>query len=346
MPWAEAFIRNQIPEQPENSNERILTYTEALHEALDLAMEFDPKVFILGQGIDTPPNGMFGISKGLWEKYGHQRCFDTPLSEAAMTGICTGAAMAGLRPIYFHNRPDFLFLAMDQLINHAAKMHYMDAGKTSVPLVIWAAISRGWGSGPQHSQSIHGMLMGIPGLKIIVPSTPADAKGLMLSAIADNNPVLFFDHRFIMRQKGPVPMGMYRIPLGKGVYRQKGRDLTIAGVSHTLQLAIQALHELQEEEGITADIIDFRTLKPLDTDILFESVEKTGRLLVVDTGWEIGGFNAEVGFQVAEHCFNFLKAPIRRIGFPDIPTPAGFALEQLYYPDVKKIKLKIKEVLT
>jgi len=304
-------------------------------------LELDPKVLVLGQGVNDP-KGMFGVTTGLHEKFGKDRVFDTPLSEEGMTGICTGASMNGLRPVYMHNRPDFLLLAFNQIVGHASKIHYMDNGETNVPLVIWSAIGRGWGSGSQHSQAIQGLLLGVPGLKIVMPSTPHDAKGLMLSAIADNNPVLIFEHRWSMRNKGVVPEGAYKISLGKGIYRRKGNDLTIVGTSHILELAIKAADEL---EGITADVIDLRTIKPLDEKIIIDSLQKTGRILIVDTGWEMGGVCAEIGCMVAEKGFSFLKGPVRRLGLSDIPSPAGFTLEQYYYPDVKKITHVIKDMV-
>ncbi len=341
MPWAEALIKSQTEHVVGQTGERELSYTEALNEALALALELDPNVFVLGQGVDDP-GAMFGVTKGLDQRFGSQRVFDTPLSEEGLTGICTGAAMTGLRPVYMHNRPDFLLLAFNQIVNHASKIHYLDNGETRVPLVIWSAIGRGWGSGAQHSQAIQGLLMTVPGLKIIMPSTPYDAKGLMLAAIADNNPVLIFEHRWLMKQQGAVPEGLYKVPIGKGVYRQRGDDLTIIGSSHALQLAIQAVDQLPE---ISADVIDLRTIKPLDKDIILESVRKTGRALIVDTGWAMAGVCAEIGCVIAENFPQVLKYPVRRIGLPDLPAPAGFTLEQFYYPTAEKITATIKEML-
>jgi pyruvate dehydrogenase E1 component beta subunit len=342
MPWAEKLLTSKSNDTQAPEEGRVLSYMDALHEALSLALKLDPKVLVLGQGVNDP-KGMFGITTGLHEKFGANRVFDTPLSEEGMTGVCTGASMNGLRPVYMHNRPDFLLLAFNQIVSHASKIHYMDNGETRVPLVIWSAIGRGWGSGSQHSQAIQGLLLGVPGLKIVMPSTPYDAKGLMLSAIADNNPVLIFEHRWSMRNKGVVPEGAYKISLGKGIYRRKGNDLTIVGSSHILELSIKAVDEL---EGITADIIDLRTIKPLDEEIILESLQKTGRILIVDTGCEMGGVCAEIGCLVAEKGFSFLKGPVRRLGLPDIPSPAGFTLEQYYYPDVKKITHLIKDMVT
>lgn len=341
MAWAEVIskspIRDTLP-----TDGRMLSYAEALNEALDLAMGVDKGVVVLGQGVDDPA-ATFGVTKGLQQKHGEKRVFDVPLSEEGMTGIITGAAMGGLRPFMTHNRPDFFLLTMNQLVTHAAKICWLDEGRHSVPFVIWAATGRGWGSGAQHSQSVQGLLIGIPGLKIVTPSTPHDAKGLLLSALADPNPVVVLEHRLVMRQKGFVPEGFYTIPFGKGAYRRKGTDLTIVGISHALDLATQAIDQLSDS-GVTADVIDLRTLKPLDEEIIFESVEKTGKLLVVDTGWAIGGVCAEIGCLVAEKRFSALKAPICRIGMPDVPTPAGYTLEQHFYPDVDRIKAVIRKM--
>lgn len=342
MPWAQTLIASKATDLSSSEGGRVLSYVDALNEALALALNLDPKVIVLGQGVNDA-KGMFGVTTGLNKKFGEARVFDTPLSEEGMTGICTGAALNGLRPVYLHNRPDFLLLAFNQIVSHASKFHYIDNGKSSVPWVIWAAIGRGWGSGSQHAQAIQGLLLGAPGLKIVMPGTPYDAKGLMLAAIADNNPVLIFEHRWSMRQKGVVPEGMYTVPLGKGIYRRRGNDLTIVGTSHALELAMQAMDDLNKQ-GITADIIDLRTLKPLDEAIIFESLKKTGKILVVDTGAQMGGICAEIGCLVAEKAFSDLKAPVRRVGLPDIPIPAGFTLEQYYYPDKNKIAGVIKEM--
>ena len=342
MPWAAALITSKSNELPIPQEGRVLSYVDAIKEALFLALGLDPNVIVLGQGVNDP-KGMFGVTTDLHKTFGLERVFDTPLSEEGMFGVCTGAAMNGIRPVYLHNRPDFLLLAFNQIVTHASKFHYLDNGETNVPLVSWAAIGRGWGSGAQHSQAIQGLLLGVPGLKIIMPSTPYDAKGLMLAAIADNNPVLIFEHRWCMRNKGLVPEGMYKVPLGKGVYRRTGKDLTIVGTSHSIELAAQAVDEMADT-GITADVIDLRTLKPLDEEIILESLKKTGQILVVDTGWQIGGVCAEIGCLVAEKAYHDLKAPVRRIGLPDIPAPAGYTLEQFYYPDKFRIIQTIREI--
>jgi len=343
MPWDEGLVNSLVYDAPDPKTGRALGYAKAINEALDIALAHDPGVFVLGQGVDDPGR-MFGTTKGLQEKYGTARVFDTPLSEEGMMGVCTGAAMNGMRPVYMHNRPDFILLAFNQLVTHASKYHFMDNGQTTVPMVVWAAIGRGWGSGAQHSQSIQGLLLGVPGLKIVMPSTPYDAKGLMLAAIADNNPVLIFEHRWLMKKDGMVPEGFYTVPLGKGVYRRHGKDVTIVGASHALEVALQAAGKLADE-GIETDVIDLRTLKPLDEQIIAESLKKTGRLLVVDTGWAMGGVCAEIGCLAAEKWFHHLKAPVRRVGLPDVPTPAGYTLEQFYYPDAQKISAVVREMV-
>jgi acetoin:2,6-dichlorophenolindophenol oxidoreductase subunit beta len=342
MPWDEALVNSLTYDAPDASAGRVVSYVSAVREALDYALREDPRVFVMGQGVDDP-SAMFGTTRGLAEQFGHSRVFDTPVSEESMTGIAAGAAMNGMRPVYMHNRPDFILLAFNQLVTHASKIHFMDAGQTSVPMVIWAAIGRGWGSGAQHSQAIQGLLLGVPGLKIVMPSTPYDAKGLLLAAIADNNPVLVFEHRWLMKKDGIVPAEPYIVPIGKAVCRRKGRDLTVVGASHAIELAERAADEVARM-GIDVEVIDLRTIKPLDQDTVIESVRRTGRLLVVDTGWATGGVCAEVGFLVAERAFDSLRAPIRRIGLPDVPTPAGKTLETYYYPDAARMASAMTEL--
>jgi pyruvate dehydrogenase E1 component beta subunit len=343
MPWDEALVNSLVYERPDPNDGPVKRYPQAINEALTLALDHDPSVFVLGQGVDDP-SAMFGTTRGLQERFGSTRVFDTPLSEEGMMGVATGAAMNGLRPVYMHNRPDFVLLAFNQLVTHAAKFHYMDNGQTRVPLVVWAAIGRGWGSGAQHSQAIHGLLLGVPGLKIVMPSTPYDAKGLLLSAIMDDNPVCFFEHRWLMRMDGVVPDGAYRIPIGKGIHRRVGSDVTIVGVSHAIELGVQAAATLAAD-GIDAEVIDLRTVKPLDEEIVLESLKKTGRLLVVDSAWMKGGLCAEVGCLAAEKGFGDLKAPVRRLGLPDVPTPAGYTLETFFYPDADRIATAARELV-
>jgi pyruvate/2-oxoglutarate/acetoin dehydrogenase E1 component len=342
MPWDEALVNSLTYAAPDAREGRVVGYVSAIREALDFGLAEDPRVFVMGQGVDDP-SAMFGTTKGLAEKYGSRRVFDTPVAEESMMGVAAGAAMNGMRPVYMHNRPDFILLAFNQLVTHASKIHFIDNGQTSVPMVIWAAIGRGWGSGAQHSQAIQGLLLGVPGLKIVMPSTPYDAKGLLLAAIADNNPVLVFEHRWLMKKDGVVPAEPYVVPIGKAVCRRRGRDLTVVGASHAIELAERAATEVARM-GIDVEVIDLRTIKPIDRETIVESVQRTGRLLVVDTGWAIGGVCAEVAAVVAEHAFEALRAPIRRIGLPDVPTPAGKTLESYYYPDVPKMAAAMIEL--
>jgi pyruvate/2-oxoglutarate/acetoin dehydrogenase E1 component len=342
MPWDEALVNSLTYDAPDAQAGRVVGYAAAIREALDYVLTEDPRVFVMGQGVDDP-SAMFGTTRGLAGKHGGRRVFDTPVAEESMTGIATGAAMNGMRPVYMHNRPDFILLAFNQLVTHASKIHFMDNGQTSVPMVIWAAIGRGWGSGAQHSQAIQGLLLGVPGLKIVMPSTPYDAKGLLLAAIADNNPVLVFEHRWLMKKDGVVPEEPYVVPIGKAVCRRRGRDLTVVGASHAIELAERAAAEVSRQ-GIDVEVIDLRTIKPLDHETIIDSVRRTGRLLVVDTGWMIGGVCAEVAAVVAERAFEALRAPIRRIGLPDVPTPAGKTLESYYYPDVSRMTAAMTEL--
>ena len=343
MPWDEGLVNSLVYDKPDPAEGRVVGYAKAINEALALALHNDSGVFVFGQGVDDP-SAMFGTTRGLQQQFGPERVFDTPLSEEGMMGVATGAAMNGMRPVYMHNRPDFILLAFNQLVTHASKFHFMDNGQTTVPMVVWAAIGRGWGSGAQHSQAIQGMLLGVPGLKIVMPSTPYDAKGLLLSAILDNNPVCVFEHRWLMKKDGVVPEGFYRVPLGKGIYRRRGDDVTIVGASHAIELGMQAANILAAD-GIGAEVIDLRTLKPMDEAIILESLHKTGRIVAVDTAWMKGGVCAEIGCLAAEKGFRDLKAPVARVGLPDIPTPAGYTLEQFYYPDAARIAAAARALL-
>jgi len=345
MDWSKTRIEEKelaAPGETESPGRR-LTYVAAIREALELALTRDENVFVMGQGVDDPV-GMFGITLDLHKKYGADRVFDTPLSENALTGIAIGAALTGLRPVYMHQRPDFLLLAMDQIVNHAAKWSYMFGGYVRVPMVIWAVVGRGWGGAAQHTQAIQALFNHVPGLRLVMPSTPGDAKGLLLSSIADNNPVIIIEHRWLFGQTGPVPEGLYTIPLGCGVNRKAGKDITIVAVSYMVVEALRAAQELQER-GIDAEVIDPRTLKPLDEEIILNSVKKTGRLVIADTGWKTGGVGAEIAALVAEKGFEYLKSPIRRVASLDIPTPASYALEAKFYPGKADIISSCQEIM-
>jgi pyruvate dehydrogenase E1 component beta subunit len=345
MPWSRIRPEYNEPDyyEEKETGTRRIAYSEAVREGLRQALALDPNVFVMGQGVDDP-SGMFGTTLGLHEEFGRERVFDTPLAETALTGVAVGAALGGMRPVYFHNRPDFLYLAMDQLANHAAKWSYMFGGAVSVPMVLWSCIGRGWGSAAQHSQALQGLFMHIPGLKLIMPATCFDAKGLLLAAIKDNNPVLILEHRFNFKQKGIVPEEMYTVPIGKGIIRRQGKDVTLVATSHLVTDAFLAAQDLAEK-GIDAEVIDPRTLRPLDESLILESVRKTGRLVIVDTGWKTGGVTAEISALAAEKAFRFLKSPVCRVTCPDLPTPAGYSLEQAYYITKEDIKNAITETV-
>jgi pyruvate dehydrogenase E1 component beta subunit len=345
MPWSKIKPEMNEPDflgEPYKCTRR-LCYHKAIREALDQSLELDPTVFVMGQGVDDPA-GMFGTTLNLHEKYGKRRVFDTPLSENGLTGIAVGAAIGGMRPVYFHNRPDFLLLAMDQLVNHASKWSYMFGGAVNVPLVIWACIGRGWGSAAQHSQALQGLFMHIPGLKLVMPSTCYDAKGILLSAIADNNPVIVIEHRYNFKHKGFVPEEIYRVPIGKGITRRKGKDVTVIAISYMVAEAYRAAEELSKE-GIEVEVIDLRTLRPLDEEVILSSLAKTGRVVVADTGWKTGGITAEVAAVISEKGFHLLKAPVRRVACPDLPTPAGYTLEEAFYMGKSDIVIAARELL-
>jgi len=337
MPWTKLQVETEEPafDEHEGQNVRKLSYGEALLEGLDQALEKDPCVYAMGQGVDDP-GGMFGSTLDLHKKYGSARVFDMPLDEEATVGMAIGSAMAGMRPVSIHNRPDFLLMAMDQIVNHAAKWSYMFAGQVSIPLVIRSCIGRGWGSAAQHSQALQSLFFHVPGLKIVMPSSAYDAKGLLITSIADNNPVMFFEQRWLYKHTGYVPQEVYSVPFGKGVIKREGSDVTIVAVSHMLVESLRAAEELAQK-GISVEVIDPRTLKPLDEEMILKSVAKTGRLLVADLCWKTGGFSAEVVTVVVEKGFDLLKKAPLRVAFPDIPTPSSYVLENAFYPGVKEI---------
>ena len=345
MPWSK--IKSDLNELAYHNNPcksgRRISYPEAIREGLKQALALDDRVFLMGQGVDDP-QGMFGTTLNLQKEFGGKRVFDTPLAETALTGVAVGAAIGGLRPVYFHNRPDFLYLAMDQLINHASKWNFMFGGAVNVPLVLWACIGRGWGSAAQHSQALQGIFYHVPGLKLLMPSTCYDAKGLLLSAIRDENPVLILEHRMNFVQKGIVPEEMYTVPIGKGIVRKQGADVSVVAISHLVVEAFLAAEEL-EQQGISVEVIDPRTLRPLDDKIIIDSVMKTGRLVIADVGWRTGGVPAEISAITIEKAFSYLKAPIERVTCPDLPTPSGYSLEKAYYIGKTEIKEAILKTM-
>jgi len=309
---------------------RTLTYVEAIREAHGQLLAADPRVFLVGQGLWSPWYAG-GSLENLDREFGRERVLDTPISENAVTGMAVGAALAGMRPIVFHPRLDFLLLAMDPVINQAANWSYLFAGQASVPVVIRAVMNRGGEQGAQHSQALHAMFMHVPGLKTVMPATPADAKGLLLAAVADPNPVLYIDDRWLYSESGPVPEETYRTPIGEAAIRRAGCDVTIVGISW---MAVQALKaaEMLAAEDIDAEVIDLRSLKPWDQARVLESARKTGRVIIADPGWRTAGASAEIAATVAAEAFHDLHAPVERVTLPDTPAPTSRAEEQAYYP--------------
>jgi acetoin:2,6-dichlorophenolindophenol oxidoreductase subunit beta len=307
-----------------------LKFVEALNEAMDVCMAKDPNVFVIGLGAPDAA-AIFGSTKGLFEKYGATRVLDAPVSEAALAGVAVGAALRGMRPVMTHIRLEFALLALDQLINQAPKWHYMFGGQASVPLVVRMVVGRGWGQGPQHSQSLQSLFAHVPGLKVVMPATPYDAKGLLISAIEDNNPVVVIEHRWLYNVHGPVPEGVYRVPLGPSNILREGRHVTVAATSYMTLEAMRAAQALADEQ-LDLEIVDIRTLNPFDESLVVESVKKTGRLIVADTGGRSIGFAAEVVARVVEQCMDRLAAAPVRITSPDFPTPTTRALANYYYP--------------
>jgi len=321
-----------------------MTYTSAINEALHIAMERDPKVICFGLGVDDPKR-IFGTTTNLQEKFGKGRVFDTPTSENGMTGIGVGVALEGYRPVMVHQRLDFFLLAMDQLVNSAAKWHYMFGGQSSVPIVIRLIIGKGWGQGPTHSQNLQAWFAHIPGLKVVMPTTPADAKGLLLESIFDDNPVVFLEHRWVHNSEGLVPVGDYRIPIGKARIAREGKDITLVSMSYMTVEALQAAAFLQKH-GISCEIIDLRSIRPIDWDAIFLSLQKTKRLAVLDTGIETGSVAGEIIAKVCMDCFSSLKQAPIRIAMPDNPEPTSFGLTKHYYPSCESIIEKLAAMLS
>jgi len=327
----------------ESNGERTLSYVDAIREATDQEMARDPSVLVFGLDVDDP-KAIQGTTRGLLEKYGPGRVFGTPLSEDAMTGAAIGMALAGLRPIHVHIRMDFLMLAMNQLINVAAKSRYMYAGKVSIPLVVRSMIGKSWGQGAQHSQGLYSFFMHVPGLQVVAPTTPYDAKGCLIAAIREDNPVLYVEHRILHFQNGPVPANAYPVVPGRARITAAGQDVTLVGISQ-MQSECQKARLYLEEVGIQAEVIDPIWLSPLDINTLAQSVEKTGRLLVVDNGWVCCGAAAEIITQVTERLQGHRSIRIRRMGFAPVTCPTAPNLERLYYPDSRTIASAARDLV-
>ncbi len=334
---------------------RQITYARAINEALELSLKRDPKVFLIGEGVPDA-KGIFGTTLGLQKKFGKDRVFDMPVAENGLTGICIGAAISGMRPVMTHQRVDFSLLACDQIISNAAKWWYMFGGKKSVPLVIRMIIGQGWGQGAQHSQSLQAMYAHIPGLKVVMPALPYDAKGMLIAAINDNNPVIFIEHRWLHNVTGDVPEKYFTADLNKCNIIRKGQDITVISTSLMTIEAIRAA-EILSKHGISAEIIDLRSVKPIDDEILIKSVQKTGRLLAVDTGYATLGVASEIIATVSCGIINKWRSPPRKITLPDLPTPTSWTAAEKYYPNaadmirstlemMQKPRSLIKQIIT
>jgi len=315
---------------------RELSYAEAIREALRQEMQRDERVFIIGEDVGIY-GGAFGVTLGLVEEFGEERVIDTPISELGIAGAITGAALTGMRPVGEIMFMDFTTLAMEQLVNQAAKIRFMFGGKAMVPFVLRTPAGSGTGAAAQHSQSLENWFVHIPGLKVVMPSTPYDAKGLLLSSIRDDNPVIFVEHKLLYKTKGPVPEGMYTIPLGTAEVKREGRDLTIVATSIMIQRSLEAAEQLAQE-GIEVEVVDPRTLKPLDEETIIRSVMKTGRVLIVHEACKTGGYGGELAAVIASsEAFDYLDAPIVRLAGRDIPIPYNRTLEYHAVPQVENI---------
>ncbi len=314
---------------------RELTYGEAVREALAEEMRRDPRVFLIGEDV-AEAGHPFKVLTGLVEEFGKDRVIDTPISEPGYAGIGVGAAMTGMRPVVDVMFGDFITLAMDQIVNQAAKVHYMSGGKLKVPIVFRTTLGATRRSAAQHSQSLHAWVSHIPGLKVALPSTPYEAKGLMKTAIRDDSPVVIFEDKMMYRVKGPVPAEEYTVPFGVADIKRAGTDITIVATSSMVQVALAAA-ALLEEVGISAEVIDPRTTFPLDKPALIDSAKKTSRVIVVDEGYERYGVTAEIAAVIAEGAFYHLDAPVKRIGAMDVPVPFSPVLEDLTVPSEKAV---------
>ena len=323
-------------------SQRILRYVDALREAVAAEMERDPRVFLFGLDVDDH-KAIQGSTRGLQQQFGSDRVFNTPLSEDAMTGVAIGAAMAGFRPIHVHIRMDFLMLCMNQLVNMASKAHYMYGGTVNVPMVVRSIIGKSWGQGAQHSQGLHALFMHIPGLKVVAPSNAYDAKGCMIAAIRDDNPVMFVEHRLLYPTEAFVPEEPFTVEPGHARVCVQGSDITIVGVSNMVMECLRA-HELLAEIGIRAEVIDPIWLTPLDMDTIVESVRKTRRLLVVDNGWTNCGASAEILARVAEKTWH-QTMQMARMGFAPTACPPSPPLEQEFYPNPAKIAVRVRQMV-
>ncbi len=319
------------------------TFAAAIKDALMTAMEIDPNVVCFGLGVDDP-KGVFGTTLGLKERFGSERVFDMPTSENAMTGIGIGAALYGLRPVMTHQRLDFALLSMDQLVNNAAKWRFMFGGKRGVPLTVRMILGRGWGQGPTHSQNLQAWFAHVPGLKVVMPSTAESAKGLLLSSIFDPDPVIFLEHRWLHNLRGEVPDGDYRIAIGTAARLREGSDLTIVAMSY---MTVEAMHAVDHlaTQGVNCDLIDLRTVRPIDWATIATSVRRTGQLLVLDSGNLTGSISGEIVARITSDCWDALRGAPQRLAMPDYPEATSPALTENYHVRAEHIADKIGNML-
>jgi acetoin:2,6-dichlorophenolindophenol oxidoreductase subunit beta len=320
-----------------------VTFGEAIRDSIHYALQNNPDVIVLGEGIDDP-KGIDGTVLGLYEEFGKDRVIDLPIAENGCMGVAIGSSIVGMLPIIIHQRMDFLLMAMDQILNHAAKWNYMFGGNQSIPLVIKCTVGQGWGMGPTHSQSLHALFSHMPGIKIVMPSNPYDAKGLFLNAIEDSNPVIFVENYKCYATKDNIPMGKYTIDFGQGKIVKEGSDLTIVTCGYLVHESLKAA-EIVAKDGIKVEVLDLRSLYPLDENLILQSVSKTGRLIVADPGHKTNGLSAEICAIVSENIQNKLLSNVIRVAFPDAPIPASSVLEQYYYPMCDDIVDSIKKLL-
>ncbi len=319
-----------------------LIIREAIRKGLQEALETDDRVFLMGEDIGAY-QGSYAVTRGFFEEFGPERIRDCPIAESVIIGSATGAAMAGMRPIVEMMTINFMLLAIDQVVNHAAKMSYMSNGQIKVPLVIRAVTGGGGRLGATHSQNFEGWYASVPGLKVCVPSDPYDALGLLRTAIADPNPVIFAEHSLLYGKRGEVPDEHYTVPMGQAAVRREGTDITLAAYGRMVYTSLEAAERLAER-GVEAEVIDLRTLQPLDTDTIVQSVEKTNRVVIVEENWRTGGFSAEIASTVQEAAFDYLDGPVGRVNGHDVPAPYNATLEDLQIPDADRIIAEIEKL--
>jgi len=319
-----------------------MTFAQALNDAHKVEMERDPKIYVAGEDVGVY-GGIFGVTAGLLDQFGDNRVKDTPITESAIVGTAVGAATVGLRPVIELMFVDFIGVALDQLYNQAAKMKYMFGGKAKIPMVMRATCGAGIGAAAQHSQCLEALFMHLPGLKVVMPSTPYDAKGLLIEAIRDDNPVVFLEHKMLYALEGEVPDGTYTIPFGQVDIKREGKDVTVVATANMVHTALRAAEKLAAD-GISVEVVDPRTLCPLDEEGIIESVKKTHRLVIVHEEVKFAGSGAEISAMVAEKAFDYLDAPILRVAAPFCPVPFSAPLEQAFIPSEKQIIEAVRKV--